>query len=96
MNRERWAEPKEAQTARVEAGTAARREEATRAVQVADAEIDRDGAELGSIGPEALAVMSSVEGNLAAAREGADRLFEKRASDQAARARSSRTCATTR
>jgi conjugative relaxase-like TrwC/TraI family protein len=78
-----WAEFKAAQTARVEAGKAARREAMTSAVPVTGAEMDRNARELDRLDPEAIAVISSIEGNLARAKAGAERLADKRARDRA-------------
>jgi conjugative relaxase-like TrwC/TraI family protein len=79
----RWAEIRAAQTASVEAGKAARREASARAVPVTDAEIAKYGGELAALDPEAIAVIASIQGHLAAARAGADQLAEKRARDRA-------------
>jgi hypothetical protein len=77
------AEWKAAQTAQAEADKAARREASARTIPVTDAEIARYGGELAALDPEAIAVMASIQGHLAAARAGAAQLAEKRARGRA-------------
>jgi conjugative relaxase-like TrwC/TraI family protein len=83
MDPARWAEIKAAQTASVEADKAARREASARAVPVTDAEIARYGGELTALDSDAIAVMASIQGHLAAVRAGASHLAGKRARDRA-------------
>jgi hypothetical protein len=81
ISADEWAELKAAQTARVEAGKAERREAAARAMPVTDEEIARysPAAENEAVlSPETQAELESIQASIDAAKAGADRQAEAR------------------